>query len=753
MRAAIVSTYPPRPCGIATFARDLTEALRSADATLDVDVIAIVREPTAHLEPDVLAVIGQDVLDDYIRLPSLLDDRSVDVVLIEHEFGIFGGDAGSHLLPLVRDLRQPFVLTLHTVLAEPSPEQASVLRELCARAAFVTVFTETARRMVVDAGLVGADNLRVVPHGAPVELFPDYSAPRANPPCATRRVLSTFGLISEGKGIEVAVRALADIVRDHPEVVYLIAGQTHPEVAKERGEKYRLSLERLVRELGLSENVRFLDHFLTVHELADLLASTDIYLTPYRGREQIVSGALTFAVVAGCPVVSTPYYYAEDLLSSGAGVLVPFDDHRALARAVCSLLDDPAKLAAAGEHARRVGADLAWPAVGRSILSVLKEAVLKEAVSTGSDLTSKSAARYFAAPASIRSDHLLTLVDDVGIIQHAEGVVPLRAAGYCVDDVARMVIVALGLSRDGGLGHDQAFSRMVTSGLSFLRHAWDPDRAALHNFLSYDRSWIDQPHSGDHVGRAIWALGSVIAARPDDALGDASLRFLQDLAPAMDQMDSLREIAFAVMGLCRTPLTMLPPELYPRLERLAGRLLDAYSVTADDEWRWFENTLTYDNARLPQALLAAGERLNNQKMIDAGVASLDWYAEQCALDTPVVRLPGNSWRRRGDSAPNDGDGQGDEQPLDAAALVECCVDALHLTGTTSHRYRAVRAFEWFLGRNSSGIPVYDVRTGGCHDGLGPQGINKNQGAESTLAFFQALLALKSARLHCQALPG
>ncbi len=361
----------------------------------------------------------------------------------------------------------------------------------------------------------------------------------------------------------------------------------------------------------------------------------------------------------------------------------------------------------------------------------------------------------------IRTGHLFTLVDEVGIIQHADGVIPARATGYCVDDVARLVIVALGLGPTVGLDHDHAFDRMVTSGLSFLRHAWVPERAAMHNFLSYDRSWMDQPHSGDHVGRTVWALGSVVAARPTDAIGEASLKFLQDVAPAMDRMDSLREIAFAVIGLCRTPPAILPPDLRNRLEELAGRLLDAYSFTADDHWRWFENTLTYDNARFPQALLAAGERLGNQKMLDAGVASLEWYAEQCALDGPVVRLPGNSWRHRGGSHPPSGRGhgtvhpltEGDEQPLDAAALVECCVEALQVTGVAGYGDRAVRAFEWFLGRNVRGIPVYDERTGGCRDGLGPLGINSNEGAESTLAFLQARLALASAGLVRDAQPG
>ena len=307
-----------------------------------------------------------------------------------------------------------------------------------------------------------------------------------------RTVLSTFGLISAGKGIETAISALAEIVPVHPDVLYLVAGQTHPEVVKEEGERYRLSLERLVRDLGLERNVQFLDRFLSMEELAFLLASTDLYLTPYRSREQIVSGALTFAVVAGCPVVSTPYFYAEDLLASGAGILVPFDEPTAFAKGVLQLLDNPVELAAAAKEARKVGAGLAWPSVGALTVDVLR---LAKAI--GAPAPGHSSVGRVASSPSIRPDHLLTLVDDVGIVQHADGVVPNRASGYCVDDMARLVIVALGLDREAD---DRTFARIVTQGIGFLRYAWDPAAQGMHNMMSYDRTWLDEPHSGDHLG-------------------------------------------------------------------------------------------------------------------------------------------------------------------------------------------------------------------------------------------------------------
>jgi len=744
MRVTIVSTYPPRACGIGTFSRDLRSALIEANPGLDVDVMAIVRDQRGEAAVEVASAIRQDVRADYVSAAARIEERGTDVVLIEHEYGIFGGGAGAFVLSLVAELEVPYVVTLHTVLSAPSPEQLQVLRPLCQGAALVTVFTETARRMVVDDGVVRPDQVRVVPHGAPVALLPGATvsggaiARSVVGHLEGRTVLSTFGLISASKGIETAIEALVHVVPTHPEVLYLVAGQTHPEVISSEGERYRLSLQRLIRDRGLERNVHFLDHFLTTEELAVLLSSTDLYLTPYRSREQIVSGALTFAVVAGCPVVSTGYFYAEDLLASGAGVLVPFDEPEAFAEGVLHFLDDRDALAAAAREAQRVGAGLTWPAVGAQTVFVLNEAVQMGAPAAAS----VGSVRLAWSP-SVRPHHLLTLVDDVGIVQHADGVIPIRSTGYCVDDMARLVIVAVGLDRER---YVETFDQMVTLGLSFLRHAWDNEAVAMHNFMSYDRQWLDDPHSGDHLGRAVWALGVVIAAHPPRAVTMPSLRLLERMTPAIEALSSLRAIAFAAMGLCRPPLPALPGGLRVVLESLGMRLLDAYRAHSAPGWHWFEDSLTYDNARLAQGLIAVGDRLGNEEMKIAGLEALDWYLTQCRLDGDIIGFVGNKWQRRADSA-EVGDSDGDEQPLEAAALVESLADALTITGRREYGDQAVHVFEWFLGRNRLGQPIYDFATGGCHDGLATDHVNENEGAESTLAYFQALLALEAAGLQ------
>jgi glycosyltransferase involved in cell wall biosynthesis len=757
MRVAIVSTYPPRPCGIAVFSADLREALCHSHSSASVDVVSIVRDDVRSYPPEVIQTIRQDELDDYTEVARHLSNSDIDVVLLEHEFGIFGGDAGEFVVALAEELTVPLVVTLHTVLSDPSPQQAATLRALCARATLVTVFTETASRMVTEAGLVHPDRVRVVPHGAP-ELLTLAAAPMDGKPSSPniaelvdeigeetqrtlqqlegRTVLATFGLISASKGLEQVVHALPTIVARHPDVVYLIAGQTHPEVIKHEGESYRLCLERLVRDLGLTDHVLFLDRFLTEAELAVLLTKTTLYQTPYRSREQIVSGALTFAVAAGCPVVSTPYFYAEDLLSSGAGVLVPFGDPGAWATAVIDLLNAPAKLAEAAAEARRVGADLSWPSVGKATLEILAEAVHHPPA--GAQVAG------MAGLTQIRPDHLLALVDDVGIVQHASGIIPDRSTGYCVDDTARLAIVAMGLERRLG---DIGYRQVLLSSLAFLLHAWHPDAPGMHNFMDYSRRWIDGPHDGDHVGRAAWALGAVIADQPLREEADASQWLLTRLAPCLEAAPYPREMAFGVLGLTRAHPSMLPAPLRKLLRTLADRLADLYDHNRRDQWRWFEPNLTYDNGRLPQALIAAGQRLDDAELTRRGLEALDWYAEQCGLHTDVTRLVGNHWLRAVDS-----DGvpyrvdpaeEGDEQPVDATALVEALTEALVATGDRKYGELALRAFEWFLGRNHVGIPLYDAATGGCHDGLQPHGVNRNEGAESTLAFLQALLALEA----------
>ncbi len=758
MRVAIVSTYPPRRCGLATFTADLRSALNSADHSTEVLVAAVLDEEPEDTASEVVLTLSQHERQDYARAARTLNSIGVDVVLVEHEYGIFGGESGEYLVDLVEALTVPYVVTLHTLLREPSPQQRAVLHRVVGGATQVTVFTAMARDQVVRSGLAPWERVAVVNHGAPEHL---QHAPRERaagrfarrdgadvlPELAAhgdRRVLSTFGLLSPGKGLEVAVRALASVVRRHPDVLYVVAGRTHPEVVRREGERYRTMLAGLTSELSLDEHVLFVDRYLSDDDIRSLLLRTELFLTPYRAEEQIVSGVLTFALVAGCPVVSTPYFYATELLSTGAGRLVGFDDHEAMAAAVVDLLGDEASLQDAALTAHEIGTQYTWPEVGRETLKVLGSAVHAR----------DTARREGSAPgggavASPPLTHLQRLVEPGGIVQHAVGPDPDRGTGYCVDDVARLGLVADALARRDPRAVDMG--EATRRSVDFLGEAWDPRRRAMRNLRAVDGRWLDQPHPGDHLGRAIWALGE-IAGGPGP-IAQRSRGLLRDLVSAEPDLSSPRAAAFAVLGLSRLPLDQLGEAERGMLHRLGGELAALYSENASPEWQWFEDELTYDNGRLAQALVAAAASVRNAEQLRLGLEALEWYCAQCRADDTVV-LVGNHWRRRGDaSEPVEQPGserpagdEGDEQPLDAAALVEACAEAFRVTGSTTYCERSRNAFAWFHGRNRWGLALYDEVSGGCHDGVGPGGLNANQGAESTLAYLQAWLALDSVGL-------
>jgi glycosyltransferase involved in cell wall biosynthesis len=732
MRTAIVSTYPPRACGIGTFSADLRATLIGTGMVTAAELVAIVHEPSSPQRRGLLATIAQAVRGDYARTARMLGRLDVDVVLLQHEYGIFGGRDGEYVLSFAQQLAQPLVVTLHTVLSEPTPHQAEVLSELCAEAELVIVMTDTALRLLVETGACPEAKVRVVPHGAPVRIA-ERAARSLRPPPTPSVVddpfrLSTFGLISPGKGLETVIEALPGMIERHPQIVYTIAGRTHPDVSRREGERYRLLLERQVLELGLAAHVEFDDRFLSIDELSDLLAATDVFLTPYANREQIASGALTFAVAAGCAVVSTPYWYARDMLDTGAGILVPFGDSAALADAVCSYVERPDMLLAARAEARRIGSTLAWPAVAEATARVLQEA---------DELAPRRRPAGVADLhlTSLRTDHLLTLADDVGIVQHAHGIIPNRSSGYCVDDVARLAVVSLALA---ARGDGQVWTSNLYRALAFLQAA--ADDGGMRNFMGYDRRWLDEPHVGDHMGRSIWALGDILATAWIPAVVRPAGDLLDQLVGTLGDDVSLRTAAYTVLGLSRLDADRLEPPARRRLARLVEQLAAAYERTCSEDWCWFEDELSYDNARLSQALLAGAFALDRPELAERGLESLRWLGDECGLDQNALRLPGHHGRRRGEPAP----GAGDEQPLDAAALVEAELTAFAVTHRAEHGVRAIRAFEWFLGRNRLQKPLYDFATGGCSDGLGRDSLNDNEGAESTLAFHHAALLLDAA---------
>jgi glycosyltransferase involved in cell wall biosynthesis len=768
-RLVMVSTYPPRRCGLATFTRDLRAALAVAAPGWRVDVAAIDRGGVRY-GTEVLTTVRHDDAADYRRAAALIEAAGTDLVVIQHEYGIFGGADGRHVLALAAELRRravPYVVTLHTVLSAPTEGQSAVLRQLCAMAAAVTVFTPGAQALVARGGSGPRVPVGVVPHGAPVvlrergravpatsrlrEVLPGPAAPGTAGPGPQQpdpAVLTTFGLIGPGKGLEQVIAALPAIVARHPQARYVIAGATHPEVLRSAGESYRDGLVALAARLGVAGHVRFLDAFLSDVELAELLANTTIYLTPYRGTEQVCSGTLAFALVAGCPVISTPYRYAQEILvprdGTAPGVLVPRDDVAALAGAACDLLDDPVRLAAVSDAAYTIGAELTWPSVAARFAGVYTAAV-PSLVATRE--------RYVQ-----RLDHLDRLTDATGIIQFGRGPRPDRGSGYCVDDVARLALVAQRLVTGGrttggtidgrtidgrtidGPATDGRPAAWLATSLVFLESAVAP--GGVHNMLAPDGTWLDAPHLGDHVGRAIWAAGTLAAAAPHGPDLPDARELLLRMLPLTERLGFIRSLAYATLGLAAAAEVL--PQARRALER-AARRLDAARCERPD-WCWFEPWLTYDNARLPQALLAAGTSLGERAMVVRAISTLDWYLGQAGLGgaaPEMLRCVDNRWRGSGHGYRS---GNGDEQPLDAAATAEALVAAWQATGDARYARLARLALTWFHGVNRAGVALLDAATGGCRDGLSSASANANQGAESTLAYHQALLALRDAGL-------
>ncbi len=737
-KLGIVSTYLPRRCGLATYTAALRDAL---DSTTDMAPVVVAIDRDSHeYGNEVIATIRHGVITDYSAVADRLVAAGVGVVLIQHEYGIFGGSNGSHVLALAGALAErgiPYLVTLHTVLSQPSPGQLATLRALCGHAARVTVFTETARQMVIRTGIAANHQIAIVPHGAPVTLqappVPEQLRPEINDLLATlggKPTLATFGLLSPGKGIDLAITALAEVVRSHPDTQYMVAGATHPDVVRQAGESYRDALHDQVDRLGLTGQVHFVDDFLTEDELSALLHRTTLFVTPYRSPEQVCSGALTFALAAGRPVVSTAYSYAEDMLRYGAGRVVPCGDVDALGAAIVELLDDPAALAAANLAAEQVGSKITWPAVAVREAALVREVLAEVAASS-------TASQALAAPPPLRLDHLDRLTDEIGIIQFASGAEPDLDSGYCVDDVARLAIVAADLLASGQDG--ARAERWVRQSVRFLDAAYTPGRVGVRNMLSYGGTWLDEPHPGDHVGRAAWALGFVAAnpVCPEDARRSAGA-LLDALLRDGEPVDAmwLRTAAYTLLGLARAQ--------YPagRIEPFVRRLDAAFTETCAQapDWRWFEPELTYDNARLPQAMLAGAVRIGDRELAARAIEALDWYIGHVGLSAGMLRCVGNGWHRRDDD-PAVWTDDGDEQPIDAAACTEALVEAWRYTNDPRYARLAGWAYSWFLGRNRVGACLYAEWSGGCNDGLSATAANPNQGAESTLAYYQALFSL------------
>ena len=739
-RIGFIGNYLPRQCGIATFTTDLCEAVATEfpGATciaLPVnDIVAGYDYPSR-----VRFELTEKDIDSYRRAADFLNINNVDLVCLQHEYGIYGGRAGSHILALLRDLRMPIVTTFHTILRDPDPDQLRVLQEVAALSDRVVVMSQRGVGYLQEIYGVSPEKIDHIPHGIPDVPFVDSSFHKDLFGVEGKTVLLSFGLLSANKGIETVIAALPAILARHPNVVYIVVGATHPNVLRHDGETYRLSLQWLAQEKGVDGQVIFYNRFVSLEELIEFISAADIYITPYLTANQITSGTLAYTVGAGKAVISTPYWYAEEMLAEERGVLVPFRDPAALAAQVIDLLDNESKRHAMRKRAYLFGRAMIWPQVARRYMETFARARAERRHFAPSEFAVKPLDRRPAELPPLKLDHLRHMTDHTGMLQHAIFTVPNYAEGYTSDDNARALMVSALLE---AVGNGEALE-LGSRYLAFIWYAFNAETGRFRNFMDYQRNWLEEIGSDDSHGRTLWALGTVLGRSNMPSMHSMAGKVFEQALPAILGTTSPRAWAFALMGIDEYLQRFAGDRLASQVrDELAGRLLTLYQNNRSENWLWFEDRLTYCNAALPHAMILCGHMMSNPVMTGAGLESLGWLAELQRSDGeghPFVPIGSNGfYQRDGDRA------RFDQQPVEAQAMISACLEAHRATGDQRWRKEARRAFEWFLGRNDLNLPIYDPTTGGCRDGLHPDRLNENQGAESTLAFLQSLLELRLA---------
>ena len=737
-RIAFIGNYLPRQCGIATFTTDLTEAV--ATAFPETTCIAL---PVNDIEagyaypPRVRFEITEKDIDSYHRAADFLNINTVDLVSLQFEYGIFGGRAGSHILALLRDLRMPIVTTLHTILQNPDADQRRVLVQVAALSDRLVVMSERGAKFLQEVYDVPTDKIDFIPHGIPDLPFVDPSFHKDLFGVEGKIVLLSFGLLSANKGIENVIRALPTILEKHPNVVYMVVGATHPHVKRHDGESYRLGLQWLAQDKGVESHVIFYNRFVSLEELVEFIGAADIYITPYGDPAQIVSGTLAYTLGAGKAVISTPYWYAQEMLAEERGALVPFHDDAALADQVIDLLDNDSKRHAMRKRAYLFGREMIWARVAERYMETFERARVERRHFTPQGFVVQALDKRPGELPPLKLAHLKHMTDETGIFQHAFFTVPNYAEGYTTDDNARALMVSALIEE---LGSDEKFE-LAYRYLAFVWYAFNAETGRFRNFMDYQRNWLEENGSDDSHGRALWALGTVLGRSTTPTLPSMAGRLFEQALPAILETTSPRAWAFALIGIHEYLQRFAGDRMASQVrEELAGRLLRLYKDNTTNDWQWYEQSLSYCNAALPHALLLAGQMIPNVEMTRVGLESLCWLSNVQRADAEgghFVPIGSNGFYPRGGER-----ARFDQQPVEVQAMVSACLEAYRITGDKFWRKEARRAFDWFLGRNDLNVPIYDATTGGCRDGLHPDRANENQGAESTLAFLQSLLELR-----------
>jgi glycosyltransferase involved in cell wall biosynthesis len=693
--------------------------------------------------------LAQNDVASYEEAARFLNFNNIDMVCLQHEYGIFGGPAGSHILHLLRNLKMPVVTTLHTVLREPNPDQMLVMEEIAELSDRLIVMSQLSSQFLQEIFKVPGSKIDMVPHGVPDLPFLDPNFYKDRFGVEGKAVLLTFGLLSPNKGIENVIQAMPDILSKHKNAVYIVAGATHPHILRREGDTYRASLQALAKEIGVESQVIFHNRFVSPEEMVEFIGAADIYITPYRHEAQVVSGTLAYALGAGKAIISTPYWHAIELLDDRRGALVPFQNPGAIAQKTIELLDTPAIRHAMRKRAYLFARDMVWKRVAQGYMESFARVRSDRMETPRVQFSARTTQKSLHQLPQLKLSHVHALTDDTGMLQHAIFTIPNRAEGYTTDDNARALIFTALLEQ---LGADQPridqFGRAASANpdwpfryLAFLEHAFNPEKKRFRNFFGYDHRWMEDQSSEDSHGRALWALGTLLARSANHGLRGAAGRLFEFSLPAVVEFHSPRACAYALLGI-QEYLAAFPGDRDAQHVRfaLARRLLNMYESIRRPDWKWFEDVVAYGNARLPQAMLVVGSACADEHMLSAGIDSLDWLmdVQRCPTNGHFVPIGSQGFYRQGGEK-----ARFDQQPLEAAGAVSACLQAFRVTGDSRWRSEAWSAFNWFLGDNDLQLPLYDSVTGGCRDGLHPDRANENQGAESTLSFLMSLLEMRS----------
>ena len=735
MKLAYIGTYPPRQCGIGTFTENLAYAmLEDGTDAKDIIVVAINDHDLKYdYPPEVKLSIDQNQQSEYLKAAEFINNSGAEACILEHEFGIFGGLSGVYILSLLHHLKIPLISTLHTILETPSYNEKAILKEICRMSAQVVVMSHKAVQFLVEIYDVPKEKIVLIEHGVP-DIHFDKKETKKELDLNKRKLLLTFGFVGRNKGIETVIKALPEIIEKHPEVLYMVVGKTHPNVIRESGEEYRDYLKTLIKTLNVGEHVLLLNEFVEETELFKYLAACDIYITPYLSVAQITSGTLSYAMGSGCAVVSTPYWHAAELLADDKGCFFNFNDSDNLTEVINELLEKPEKLKQIQLRASKYGQNITWPKIGQKYNKLIRNVLTQPQARKVPSVKERDIDPLLLPPFSLT--HINRLTDKTGILQHAKFGIPEFKEGYCLDDNARALLMACMYYKQK---RDPKAMELMTTYLSYIQYMQNQD-GSFHNFLSFNRNFLDEVGSEDSLGRTIWGLGYLLANPPSDALYQTTRMIFSNAAPHFGKIQSIRGIAYTIIGISHYLKTHTSDEVMKRsLRTLTDTLISHYDQNQTEEWKWFEVLLAYDNGILPLALLHATQNLKDKKVSEVGFATMNFLTEHTLKDDHLSIIGNKEWyvkdKERSIFA---------QQPLDAQAMVLMYHQAYRLTGNREYLKNLFTSFRWFLGKNDMRLSLYDSETKGCCDGFEKDGINRNQGAESTLAYYISHLTVMEA---------